>query len=388
MVERGAVSVKEIIPFIDKVFKENFKKLLPKIYTAGKYDHYHYTVRENGKIIGATAAIPTDIAVYDRKLSARGIGMVSTDKKARGRGIMSAMVKRAVSDAEKENVDFMFLSGNRQRYEYMGFVPAGYKYTFTLLKHNIKHMKRKLDFTFVKINEQSPELDKIIGCYDQSDVHFLRDDFFKTISSWKTKEIYAVKNAFGKVIGHIAKKWWTIVDFNTVEPENSAYIIKAFMEYMHMPRIKAEIYPSEPEVVQNLSSYFEYPEINTCCNINVLNYKNTIETLLYMQSKRTRLCDFDINILIGDELINVACKDNEPKALTLGKLPLQNSETANIKTPLEIEIKTENGDMKSFRADCSFPKNEAVASLFSAPLAAHNGLPFTLPIFVTFADNV
>lgn len=388
MVERGAVSINELIPFIDKVFKENFKKLLPKIYTSSKYTFYHYTVRENGKIIGATASIPTEIAIYDRTLSARGIGMVSTDKKARGRGIMSAMVKRAISDAEKENVDFMFLSGNRQRYEYLGFVPAGYKYTFTLLKHNVKHMKRKLDFSFVKINEKSPELDGIIGCYNENKTRFIRDDFFKTVSSWKTKEIYAVLNASGKVIGHIAKKWWTIVDFNTVEPQNSAYIIKAFMEYMHMPRIKAEIYPSAPEVVRDLSSYFEYPEINTCCNIKVLNYRNTIETLLYMQSKIARLCDFDINILIGDELINVACNDNEPKALTLGKLPLQNAETATIEAPSQIEVKTENGDTKSFRVDYAFPQNEAIASLFSAPLASHNGLPFTLPIFVTFSDNV
>lgn len=388
MVERGALGIDEILPFINKTFKEKFKTLLPKIYSSNKYQSYHYSVRENGKILGITAAIPAEIAVYDRKLSARGIGMVSTAKKARGRGIMSAMVKRAIADAEKENVDFMFLSGNRQRYEYFGFVPAGYKYTFTLLKHNVKHMKRKLSYSFVRVSESSPELDKIIACYNESDVRFIREDFYNIVSSWRTKELYAIINASGKVIGHIAKKWWKIVDFNTVEPQNSAYIIKAFMEFRHLPTVKTEIYPSAPKVVRDLSAYFEYPEASSCCNIKILNYRNVIETLLYMQSKEVRISDFDINILIGNELINVTSKENEPKAISLGKLPPQNAEATAVKTPSDIEIKTENGDIRNYRVDYAFSEKEAAISLFSAPLSAHNGLPFSLPIFVTFADNV
>lgn len=361
-VERGIDDIREVIPFINKVFRKNFPKLLPKIYTSNKYAYYHYIVRENGSIKGALASLPATLEIADRTLNARGIGMVSTDKSMRNKGIMSNMLKAAIYDAANENVDFMFLSGNRQRYEHYGFSPAGYQYSFTIVAANIKHMDSQVKYRFERITANSPYIDEITSLYNTKTVRYSRNNFLDTVMSWNINKVYAILNNDGKVIGHLATLWWKIVDFYTVEQENTAYIVKDFARFRHRSFAKIELYPDMPEAIRSMSNYAQFATVSQSAMINVLNYRNTVENLLIMQTASgKKLNDFNVNIDIEDkESFNIRCINNV----------------------------ISSGDPDPSANTFSIKRNEAVTMLFSPWGRETCPLPFTLPLYVPMCDNV
>lgn len=150
---RGKRNYNEILPVINKAFNINFSKLMPKIYNHDEYKDFHYTVEENNEIVGAMAAIPMKYYLGDNFLNARGVANVGVLKKFRGKGVMDMMLTKAVEDAKAEDVDFMFLSGNRERYQRYGFETAGNHYKYLITKSNLRYVEDET-FDFEKNNKR------------------------------------------------------------------------------------------------------------------------------------------------------------------------------------------------------------------------------------------
>jgi len=143
--------LEEILQFIDYIFSKahrphDFASLLPKLYGArGDSAEHHFILRENGKLVAALLCYPIVMHMGDEKLSALGIGSVSTHPAARGRGYMKLLMEAADARAQEIGADFAVLSGLRQRYEHFGYVYGGYQMNAMLTAHNVSHALKETD---------------------------------------------------------------------------------------------------------------------------------------------------------------------------------------------------------------------------------------------------
>lgn len=349
-------SYKEVVPMLNKIFKTNFYKFLSKIYLHDEFLPNHYIVRDNGKIVANVASLPITLKCGESTLSCRGIGMVAVLDSMRGKGLMDKLMTHACNKAKEEGVDFMFLGGNRKRYERYGFVPCGVGAEFHIIKENIAHSKTDVVLDFVKIKSNSPLLPKISAIYNSQKCHYIRNDFYEVVSSWHTKTHYAIMNK-GEVAGHISIKNRSIVDISMRDIDICDVIINYFNKMLKLPFLKVFIYGNQPEYIKSLSTLAQSISYNTTESLHVINYRNVVDKLLSLQT-----ASFDFSVVIEIESV-----DKFLVSATSGVYSVQ-STTA--------------------QADVVLPKAEATQALFSPHLAQIYRLPFTLNLFINHLDNV
>ncbi len=86
---------------------------------------------ENGRIVGCVGLYPYEVRVGGVSFSAAGVGQVGTLREARGRGVMTSLLKAACRDADAAGYDFCWLGGDRLRYGRFGWAPGGLKGLFS-----------------------------------------------------------------------------------------------------------------------------------------------------------------------------------------------------------------------------------------------------------------
>ena len=203
----------EVIDLANYVFSHNgtpidFPVLLPKLYKKKFFmDSIHYLAKEDERVKAVVGAYPLEMQITRAgpksdqviTVSGRGIGMVSVHPYCRSKGYMKALMKMALDDMKKDGVVFSCLGGQRQRYEYFGFHPAGSSYSFGVNKHNISHTLGrdfKSSLALAKINaDEKTALDSIMTFHETKKIRMKRgrDRLFDLLSSWKN-EVYIVKN--------------------------------------------------------------------------------------------------------------------------------------------------------------------------------------------------
>lgn len=353
-ITKGAQSLKEILPLLNRAFHTDFPALLPKLYSDDTYLDDHYLSRdENGQLLGVLAAIPSRFIIGNTELLARGIGMVGVKRSARRQGVMNAMLLRAVADARADNTDYLYLSGNRKRYERYGFVPCNYLVSFTVIKENIKHTVCNIDLHFEKYNKKR-HIDDITRIYDKRYARYERYDMHKTLMSWKNKRILVAK-LNDTVVGYCVIKNFTVNELALDGISASDFIVNLFNKYYKLPFLYVDTY--DVEYVKSLARLAQNVKSLDDCSICVLNYWNVIETLLKAYPTGHNY-EFVLEI------------ENNGKKL----IKENNGATA--------VIDTDRTPDRYLRAD------EATMALFSPPISYSYGLPFTLKLSVTHNDNV
>ena len=78
-------------------------------------------------------------------LATRYVGTVSVHPQARGEGHMKRILSSIVQQAREEGVDLLLLGGQRQRYGYFGFAPAGAHYSAEIVPGNLRHALKGVD---------------------------------------------------------------------------------------------------------------------------------------------------------------------------------------------------------------------------------------------------
>jgi len=104
---------------------------------------------------------------------------------------------KAMDDMRRDGIVFSCLSGNRQRYEYFGFIPTGNAYSFMVNEGNIKHTlgrdwKTGLSLKHVEPGDETL-LDQIQSLHEAKAVRFnrRREKLLDILSSWKAK-VFAI----------------------------------------------------------------------------------------------------------------------------------------------------------------------------------------------------
>jgi predicted acetyltransferase len=161
----------DVIDFGNFVFSQahvphDFPVILPKLYKREYFmDGVHYIAREEGRIKAAVGSYPLEMKVAGDTLPGMGIGMVSVHPYCRSRGFMKVLMGMAAEDMKSGGMAFSCLGGQRQRYEYFGYTPAGLSCCFECTAANIRHAlgresKTSLSLRRIRCGDAEP-LDRI-----------------------------------------------------------------------------------------------------------------------------------------------------------------------------------------------------------------------------------
>lgn len=103
-----------------------FEDLLPDLYQATDASiAQNFILSDRGRIVSSVGLFPMDLQMGDVRLTAGGIGGVCTDPKHRGKGYMSALLRRAIGEIVKRGYPVSWLTGDRRRYAHFGWEKAG-----------------------------------------------------------------------------------------------------------------------------------------------------------------------------------------------------------------------------------------------------------------------
>ena len=121
VIRAGAQWKEEILRFADRIFGDDvqpggFAELIPDVYgPEAPCDGNHLLVLEDGKIRALLLTEPISFVRGDAILKGIGVGTVSVDEGARGRGFMQLLLKTVREWMKEEGYAFAVLSGQRQR---------------------------------------------------------------------------------------------------------------------------------------------------------------------------------------------------------------------------------------------------------------------------------
>ena len=369
---------KILIETLDEVFfseeDTRFLTLLPKLYKE-QYNpaEHNLILREDGVIKAAVGCYPINVTAAGRKLRIMGIGNVAVTKDCRRKGYMIELMNMALEKMIAEGYDYSLLGGQRQRYEYFGYVPAGSGINFTINKGNISRIRNgntETEFTAELLEESNTDaIAKIKMLYDKMPFRAERkeEEMIDILCSWGCKPY--VVYCGGEFKGYFVRKDGYLAE---VKAEKAEDLLDIFLCIM--------------KVAENESVNFTVPVYDTetcdfmakrCCGmtvchveqLNIFNYAKFIEAFLAIKAERINLCSGTLNVLIHGY-----AKD-EMLAITV-----DGKDVSVAKTDAEPDVELDNLEAVAF-----FAGNYAVKRL-SLPAFAQNWFP--VDFFMHGQDNV
>lgn len=188
----GAEWKEEILKFADQVFGEDvqpggFAALIPDVYgDTAPCDQNHWLVLEDGRIQALLLMEPITYVCGREELRGVGVGTVSVAEEARGKGYMQLLLGKVQEEMSREGYAFAVLSGQRQRYGYWGYEPAGLAFWGQIRPANIKHALKdaytaglEKEITFAPLKEGGEEEKKAFVLFQKGCPHtFRREERF------------------------------------------------------------------------------------------------------------------------------------------------------------------------------------------------------------------
>ena len=275
----------EVVDFANYVFAHahrpfDFPTLLPKLFKPEYFmDGAHYLAREGGKIKALVGSYPLQMrfpcespgAPGNRiSVPGRGIGTVSVHPYSRSKGYMKALMKMAIDDMKRDGAVFSCLGGQRQRYEYFGYTPAGSVYAFTCNETNIAHALGRLWDTGLSMEKLSmpgsmpgngAALEQIHAMHESKCAYLYRprDRLFETLSSWGA-EIFVVteRGRFEGYLVHEHRAEGSVIsEINMEDLSRLPEVIGLFLRGRKGQNTNVWVGPHEPEKIARLSGFAE-----------------------------------------------------------------------------------------------------------------------------------
>lgn len=229
----GHCGHEELIDFLNYVFGMNgadsgFYRLLPKLYKPeNRPEDYNYVVLEDGKLRAAVGAYPIELEVAGHVLRGAGIGNVAVHPFHRRKGYMKDAMGQAMEAILQSGADFAALGGQRQRYSYFGFEPAGLCGTFGLNSANLRHALPGAGEGYAarKIGpEDAAALEAIRAMTERQASHPLRpqEKLYDVLNTWES-QVCVVDGPQGGIAGYfLAKDGNDVPEIDCAAPEHAA----------------------------------------------------------------------------------------------------------------------------------------------------------------------
>lgn len=297
-----AKDAEDILDFANMVFSMSsgsidFRRTLPKAYLAKRaMIPTHHLMKEDGRIQALVDVYPGELNLGEESLSYGYIGTVSVHPRARSKGYMIELMRRAEDQLRKDGADFILLDGNRHRYQHYGFEKSGIKYCFNITGDSIRHyvnsheeecgQKDKIYFEFVDSVEHEA-METMYALYQKRCVTARHDmeEFFLCLCGWEANT-YAVM-LDDRCIGY----------FNTTSDDDNVYefalednkqlpeVLWAFMQEMEVHQLAVNVGMDEVEEINWLDGCSDYYTVNMSHQIKILNYSSVLRFMLMWKQK-------------------------------------------------------------------------------------------------------
>ncbi len=300
---------KQLIETLDDIFfseepHNNFMDLLPKLYK-DKYNcgERNLLIKEDGVIKAAVGCFPVDAVAAGRKLRIMGIGNVGVAKDCRRKGYMIELMNAATEMMVKEGYDYSLLGGQRQRYEYFGYAPAGSALRFEINIGNIRRLRNgntETTFTARQLTEaDTAEIAKIRELNEAQPYYALRseEDMIDILRSWKCTP-YAVHDngAFKGYFTYCGKGQPT--EIRAVDTDYLFDIFLCAMKTMESENLSFAVPVYDTAVCSYMSKICSGMCVCHVDQLNILNYAKFIEAFLAVKAERVNLCSGTLNVLV------------------------------------------------------------------------------------------
>ena len=261
----------EIIQMSNAVFNLDFGAEMPKLYKdTPKVAEFHRVVRDNGKIVSSILFYPQILNVCGEKLNVLCVGTVATLPEYRNKGLMSAIFSAAESHIK--NYDLAVLGGQRQRYEYFGFIPLGMQKVFWLNKRNLKDIKSDFNISALEKDDLTV-LKKINAVNEKRPLYVKRGSaLFDALHSDGNKPYIITKD--GKFDGYFCYKNKEISEIHTSSANAAA---KSIMRQFEIDCIKINSAITDLALNAELEKTAEVCSITHCCNMRIINERKVTD---------------------------------------------------------------------------------------------------------------
>lgn len=363
---KGAGSMdyyEQSLDFLDRVFfaddpeetRPHFLDFLPKLYKK-EYNHCekNMVVSEDGKWLAAVGLYINEMKVGGEKLLCGGIGNVAVSEEHRGKGYMKDCMRLCFEKCCKEDVDFMILGGQRQRYGYFGFEPAGTVYEYCLNDINIRHVfgkDYKSSFAANKVSEGCNEYLDFIYClyHNTFPSKILRDrgSIDDILASWHQQTFVFSEN--GRPVGYAvySEDMGCVMEVAAISDEYFRLLLPNMLRVSGKKGIRVRLPAYPVSYNQILADVCEECGRIHCDLINVLNWKHMIYSLLKLKAQSFKLCDGEQAFLIHgyrkDELFTVKVENNSVSVSDGGEEPAELSQKEAMQTFLGMYSEKRNG---------------------------------------------
>lgn len=307
-------------------FGFDFRVLLPKVYGENpimRADHY---VADQGELKGLVAVLEECLTVGEATLKTGYVGSVCVHPDARGRGLMKELMRYANSDMAAGGTDIAFLNGNRQRYQYYGFVPAGTTYFFHVAGDNSAHALRDILSENIRFEEMNPgsELEcRAREMYCSRPVHFKRKEFASLCRSYYKKP-YAVLNK-GNFIGYVVtnsdKNCWVEVCVENTEALDLA--VKAWMTQNKIWELQLILPEWENVLCRHLAGYASGMSRGYSVQARIFCFKKTVEAYLKVKACTNGITDGTMAFDIEGERFEIIVENGNVSVCEGGEDPLR-----------------------------------------------------------------
>ena len=307
-------------------FGFDFRTLLPKVYGENPVMEAVNFVADNGEFKGFVSVLPEHLTVGETVLKTGYVGSVCVHPDSRGQGIMIKLMDIANSDMRENGTDIAFLNGNRQRYQYYGFFPAGVTYTFNVHGDNWAHALKDVPadgITFEEIHSGTGLEQKARTMYISKTVHFERTEFAELCRSYYRKPYAVLKN--GEFIGYIVvnndKNSWTEVCVASVEHLDMA--LKAWMGQNQVWWLQIFLPEWEVELRRHLACYASGMSRGYSVQARIFRFRRVAESYLKVKVQTCGLSDGCIAFDIDGERFEITVKDGNVTVCDGGDDPIK-----------------------------------------------------------------
>lgn len=324
----GHCGHEELIDFLNYVFGMNgadsgFYRLLPKLYKPeNRPEDYNYVVLEDGKLRAAVGAYPIELEVAGHVLRGAGIGNVAVHPFHRRKGYMKDAMGQAMEAILQSGADFAALGGQRQRYSYFGFEPAGLCGTFSLNSANLRHALPGAGEGYAarKIGpEDAAALEAIRAMTERQASHPLRpqEKLYDVLNTWES-QVCVVDGPQGGIAGYfLAKDGNDVPEIDCAAPEHAAGVLCACYAFLQQERLSLHVPFHAQAMFDLLGDVAERASIESTECYNVLCYERVLRACLELKAQRVPLADGAITFAIqgyaGPERLRVAVSGGKPE---------------------------------------------------------------------------
>jgi hypothetical protein len=293
---------------------------------------------------------------------------------------MRALMDMALADMRRDGIVWSALGGQRQRYEYFGYTPAGTAFTFSCGPANIRHtlgqdFASSLSLRLLSAGDTAL-LEGIRRMHEAKQARLFRGSgaFFDILSSWKS-QVFAVLEG-EELAGYLLiTNGKDVSEINLIDVSRMAEVIGLlFASRVALSQVRVTAQPFERDKIAALAAFAGDCGCSHAYSFAVFDYRRMIAALLKLKLAAAVVADGEVTLRIGEgDTLRIAVSGGEGSVSRVSEKPSDRRSALSM------------GPLEATRFLFSFTSPHASPRIAESPFL-QSLLP--LPFFFEEADGV